>query len=351
MIVSSASPESRIVAAKSRCSSLSGVSSSRPLMPMTAFIGVRISWLMVARNALLASLAASAAARASCVSLEQARVLDRDHRLVGEGLQQLDLLVGERPGRLAHHAIEPMPRPSRISGTRARCRSADPLLQRADVGGRSGDRRQTSAMCTGRRSRMARPVMMSARSGSCVAARWLGVVPRHAVERTQLVVVDERRSCRSVAAEQALAAVEDLRRTPAHVGRAELADHAQHLGGGGLLLERLLGLVEQAHVLDRDHRLVGEGLQQVDLGRRRTGRACARSSEITPIARALAQHRHGQHACGSRARLERRARRDSRCRCSGTTSSTWTSGPRGRHGRRPSWRGTRKLARRAPPAP
>ena len=27
---------------------------------------------------------------------EQARVLDRDHRLVGEGLEQRDLLVGER---------------------------------------------------------------------------------------------------------------------------------------------------------------------------------------------------------------------------------------------------------------
>ena len=66
MIVSSASPLSRMVLAKSRCSSFSGVSSSRPLMPMTAFIGVRISWLIVARKALLASLAASAAARASC---------------------------------------------------------------------------------------------------------------------------------------------------------------------------------------------------------------------------------------------------------------------------------------------
>ena len=38
-------------------------------MPITAFIGVRISWLIVARNELLASLAASAAARASWVSL------------------------------------------------------------------------------------------------------------------------------------------------------------------------------------------------------------------------------------------------------------------------------------------
>ncbi len=75
MIVSSASPLSRIVAAKSRWSALSGVSSNKPLMPMTAFIGVRISWLIVARNALLASFAASAwpraasaCARASCAS-------------------------------------------------------------------------------------------------------------------------------------------------------------------------------------------------------------------------------------------------------------------------------------------
>ena len=38
-------------------------------MPITAFIGVRISWLIVARNELLASLADSAAARARFVSL------------------------------------------------------------------------------------------------------------------------------------------------------------------------------------------------------------------------------------------------------------------------------------------
>ncbi len=75
-----------MVVAKSRWSSVSGVSSSRPLMPMTAFIGVRISWLIVARKALLASLAASAWARGLLRLLEHLRVLDRDHRLVGEGL-------------------------------------------------------------------------------------------------------------------------------------------------------------------------------------------------------------------------------------------------------------------------
>ena len=56
-------------------------------------------------------------------------------------------------------------------------------------------------------------------------------------------------------------------------------DHPQDLGRGGLLLQRLghlsMGLCErsvlllqfreQPHVLDRDHRLVGEGLQELDL--------------------------------------------------------------------------------------
>ena len=53
-------------------------------------------------------------------------------------------------------------------------------------------------------------------------------------------------------------------------GRA--ADDFQHLGGGGLLLQRLgqiararLHLVEKPHVLDCDHGLVGEGLDQLDL--------------------------------------------------------------------------------------
>jgi hypothetical protein len=50
------------------------------------------------------------------------------------------------------------------------------------------------------------------------------------------------------------------------------ADSFQHLSGRGLLPERvgeiggtLLKRVEQAHVLDGDHRLVGKGLQELDL--------------------------------------------------------------------------------------
>ena len=68
MIVSSASPDVRIVSAKSRCSASSSVSRSSPLIPMIAFIGVRISWLIAARNALFAWFASSAAAVASWAS-------------------------------------------------------------------------------------------------------------------------------------------------------------------------------------------------------------------------------------------------------------------------------------------
>ena len=61
MIISRALPQLRTILAYSRCSGVSCVSSSNPVMPMTPFIGVRISWLMLARKSLLAFVAASAA--------------------------------------------------------------------------------------------------------------------------------------------------------------------------------------------------------------------------------------------------------------------------------------------------
>ena len=54
--------------------------------------------------------------------------------------------------------------------------------------------------------------------------------------------------------------------------RRRAADDAEHLGRGGLMLQRFaqfriarLQLLEQPDVLDRDHRLVGEGFQESDL--------------------------------------------------------------------------------------
>ena len=101
-----------------------------------------------------------------------------------------------------------------------------------------------------------------------------------------------------LAGEQLLAAVEDLVEHRRGVGD-RAADHLQHLGGRGLLLERLLGLVEQARVLDRDHRLVGEGLQQRDLLVGERARARAANDGDRADRRALAQHRHDQSSAAA----------------------------------------------------
>ena len=42
-------------------------------------------------------------------------------------------------------------------------------------------------------------------------------------------------------------------------------DDLQHLGGGGLPLERLAGLAQKPHVLDRDHCLVSKCSNQLNL--------------------------------------------------------------------------------------
>jgi hypothetical protein len=65
MMAISASAETLMVRANSVCSLSSGVSSSRSVMPMTPFSGVRISWLMVDRKSPLRRVASSAAFLAS----------------------------------------------------------------------------------------------------------------------------------------------------------------------------------------------------------------------------------------------------------------------------------------------
>ena len=76
----------------------------------------------------------------------------------------------------------------------------------------------------------------------------------------QVVVAGQEYEPR-VPAEQMLDAAQDLVKHRLGVGH-RVADHAQDARRGVLLLERLPGLVEEARVLDRDHRLVGEGLDQ-----------------------------------------------------------------------------------------
>ena len=65
MIASRLAPDLAITSAKRRCLAGSSPAASISAITMTPFIGVRISWLMVARKSLLATLAASAASLAT----------------------------------------------------------------------------------------------------------------------------------------------------------------------------------------------------------------------------------------------------------------------------------------------
>src|SRR5215471_20696253 len=77
--------------------------------------------------------------------------------------------------------------------------------------------------------------------------------------------------------------------------RRRARDHLQDVAGSRLLLQCLLCLVEQPHVLDRDDRLISEGLEQLDfafvIGLHMTSRDSDR-----PNHRVLSSHGHNEGA-------------------------------------------------------
>jgi hypothetical protein len=199
--------------------------------------------------------------------LEQTDVLDRDHRLVREGVQQLDLLVGERSGLTAaklegadrralahegygHGRVEAelpgvVPGSRKLGGHRRDVGHVDlALLEHAEGGdGLARDRQDPpqrggeGAVVGDQPQPLAVPPPDLSVGGAAVAGRAL----HHRVQHR-----------------------------PEIGGRA--ADHAQDLGGGGLLGEGVgqlpvagLELGEEAGILDGDDRLVREGLEQGDL--------------------------------------------------------------------------------------
>ena len=94
MIVSSASLLVRMISADSRCSASSSVRSSSPLIPIIAFIGVRISWLIEARNTLFASARRVRLLARALELADVARLVDRRRGERGEGLRHVGVLVG-----------------------------------------------------------------------------------------------------------------------------------------------------------------------------------------------------------------------------------------------------------------
>ena len=73
-----------------------------------------------------------------------------------------------------------------------------------------------------------------------------------------------RYTARREAADQPVGVGDDGVEHRSHVRRRG-GDHLQDVGRRSLPLQRLLRFVEQPYVFDRDHGLVGEGLQQLDV--------------------------------------------------------------------------------------
>ena len=197
--------------------------------------------------------------------VEQAHVLDRDHGLAGKRLQQVDLLVREnaRLGAIdrdrADDLLVPEHRHAEATAISAQLRCA--LEVRRVV--RIGQGHHIGGVDYGPRSdcvgREASPIQAH-RKSFVRDLQPAGIDAERARHMDLLAVVAENPAIAGVG--QARGTLGDDVEHRLDVGR-RFADHLQHFGRRRLPLERLLGLVEQPHVLDRDDGLVGEGLQEI----------------------------------------------------------------------------------------
>jgi hypothetical protein len=235
--------------------------------------------------------------------LEQAHVLDRDHCLVGKGLEERDLLVGERldldaSERKFFEEPDVLDDDDRLVGEGFEERD---LLGRERIGlgpPIHEDHAQRRALAQQRR-RHHRTVFGPGPPHAGHGARELPLGRQDVLDMDRLPVghdssADEVPTDREGLSDRHWSAQRSTPRhetqllpfetvdrrvhRPAHPGgvlddglhdRLQIGrrtrDHPQDLTRGGLLLERLFRLVEQPHVLDGDHGLSGEGVEEVDL--------------------------------------------------------------------------------------
>src|SRR5262249_7122955 len=200
-------------------------------------------------------------ARARLYLVEQPHVLDRNYRLVGEGLDQRDLFVGEglhlqAIGQDHAEQIIPLEHRDRENGP-----ERFDVLRREGIFG-VGPRivdvdRAAFESGTARGAFAAGPDRML--HHPLPELHGSGVVRHHAEDLT-IEAVDESKAG---AAKAHRTLGYGLKYRPQIEGRA--ADHFEQIGGGGLLLQAFAQLVEQARVLDGDDGLIGKIRYQLDL--------------------------------------------------------------------------------------
>ncbi len=231
--------------------------------------------------------------------LEQPDVLDGDYRLVGEGLEQLDMLLGERSGlgpadgnganRVSvpeHGDCQKAPSAHDPGQGRIVFRLE---LDIGNVGDGSIEDRPTSGELAGERRRKDTPGDLQGLRREVVLGHQVNQLSVEAIQAAEQPVAQPHRAAHD--------GVEDR----LHVRRGS-ADDPQDLGGRRLLLQGLgqlavpsPQLLEQPHVLDGDDRLVGEGLEQRDLLVCERDRLAPRRHDH-PDGLSVTNHRHDEQA-------------------------------------------------------
>ncbi len=222
--------------------------------------------------------------------VEQAHVLDRDHRLGGEGLEERDLDCRKRSGLASIDDNDPdgVPLAHHWHGKHA-AEAAGPrdvlrilrILQRIlDLNDRPAQDRAPGHQ----------PPVRPHRKRFLKRLPYLRRVVIAGCEVHHLAIESDSGSSQPIT--QPHGASHDRVEDRLHVGR-RAADHPQDLARCRQVAIASLQLGEQAHVLDGDHRLGGEGLEERDLVGGERPRVPARDRDEAE-GDILAEHRNEQ---------------------------------------------------------
>src|SRR5262245_13553095 len=194
--------------------------------------------------------------------VEQPHVLDRDHRLVGECRDQFYMLVVERP----HRVLAQQKNTNRLSFAQKRDPEMGAKTTQSlnfaqvvfgviqNVGDLKNLTLQQDSPGNTPSSRRKRKILNVFRKLGCVTVTRCGIKSSDSRAKNLSTIGLTQSGRRLHQRVEYRLQIE---------GRA--AYNLEHVGGGGLLLQRFAQLVEQACVLDGDNGLVGEGHDQVDL--------------------------------------------------------------------------------------
>ena len=178
-------------------------------------------------------------------------------------VDQLDLLVGERPHDAARQD-EHADRHSFAQQRHAEHRAQVLRSSRPRINVNSGSA-LTSAMWTALAFEHARPPTDPSIRLPRMTLHVLHVLGREAVARDVMIEPSLASRMAALSASHSRAAEFDQRVEHRLQIEGRAADDLEHVGGGGLLLQRLAQLVEQPRVLDGDDGLGGEVRDQLDL--------------------------------------------------------------------------------------